>query len=227
LALPALVDSRNGGGNGSDNCDGNSSGRLRHARMQQRFLLRLLLGRYIGCPGRDLRLVRNASGKLGLDMPNGNRLRQLAFNLSHAGGWMAIAVGRGLELGIDLEPGARSLRWRALAQRWFPPAEADAVEAADSPAREFLRRWTAREAMIKAIGEGLAVSLSALELDPFEPDRPTRVPAHWPEPRQWSLRRPEAPDGVEVCLACTGVLQQLRSFRLLMPSMLSRPESGS
>ena len=207
LALPALV-------TGSDRTRS-----LRHARMQQHFLLRLLLGRYLGCAGRDLRLVRNAAGKPMLDGLTGNSGEKLAFSLSHAGGWLAIAFGLGLEPGIDIEPSGRSVRWRELAQRWFPAGEARAIEAADSPAREFLRRWTAREAMVKSMGATIAASLSALQLDPLDPDRPTQVPGHWPEPLQWSLRRPEAPGGVVVCLACTGRLRRLRSLHLQTPAI--------
>lgn len=184
--------------------------RLRHLRMQQKFLLRLLLGGYIGCPGRDLRLVRSAAGKPGLEGDRG-----LAFSLSHAGAWLAIAIGRGVDPGIDIEPVGRTIRARALARRWFPDDEADVVEADAHPTAAFLQRWTAREAMIKAIGGTIAASLAELHLDPADANRPLRVPADWPSPERWSLRRPERPDALEVCLACVGTLSTLRVFHLL------------
>lgn len=209
LALPALVLG------GHRDCRESRRSRLQTMRMQQRFLLRLLLGGYLGCPGRDVRLVRNAAGKPMLDSPDGAAAASdLAFNLSHAGDWLAIAVARGLEPGIDIESLRRALRWRRLAQRWFPLSEARAVECAESPAREFLRRWTAREAMIKAMGDTLAASLARIQLDSVDADRPMQCPEHWPPASSWSLRHPVGPEDLEVCLASAAPLRQLREFRL-------------
>jgi 4'-phosphopantetheinyl transferase len=198
LAIPAFVA-------GVDRQD-----RLRNLRMQQQFLLRLLLGGYLGCPGRDVRLVRSETGKPRLQDDRGP-----SFSLSHAGQWLAIAIGRDLDPGIDIEPLGRGIRAEAMARRWFPMDEAEVVAAAADPGRAFLRRWTAREAMIKAAGSTIASSLSALQLDPSDPNRLIGVPPDWPSPERWSLRRPERPDALEVCLACVGTLSTTRVFHLL------------
>lgn len=198
LAVPAFVS----GPNRTD--------RLRQLRMQQQFLLRLLLGGYLGCPGRDLRLVRNAAGKPRLSGDSG-----LAFSLSHAAEWLAIAIGRGVDPGIDIEPLGRAIRAEAMARRWFPVAEAEAVATDADPVHAFLQRWTAREAMIKAAGSTIASSLSALQLNPSDPNRLIGVPPDWPSPQRWSLLRPDRPGALEVCLACVGTLSMTRVFQLL------------
>ncbi|MFU8878697.1 MAG: 4'-phosphopantetheinyl transferase family protein, partial [Wenzhouxiangellaceae bacterium] len=74
----------------------NRATRVRRERIAQKFLLRLLLGAYLDCPGRDVRLVRGRHGKPELAEELAGR--DLHFNLSHAGGWLAIAVARRIEV---------------------------------------------------------------------------------------------------------------------------------
>ena len=47
---------------------------------------------------------------------------------SHSGGWLLLACGRGLRLGCDLERERPRPNARALARRFFHPAEADALD---------------------------------------------------------------------------------------------------
>ncbi|HSM11908.1 MAG TPA: 4'-phosphopantetheinyl transferase superfamily protein [Lysobacter sp.] len=86
-------------------------------------------------------------------------------NWSHSGGGLLVALGEGLQVGVDLEwrrPRPRSL---ALAQRYFTAGEAGWLAGLDPAAREhaFLRLWCAKEAVLKAHGHGLAFGLHRLE----------------------------------------------------------------
>ncbi|MDT8408237.1 MAG: 4'-phosphopantetheinyl transferase superfamily protein [Wenzhouxiangellaceae bacterium] len=191
--------------------------RLSQQRMGQKFLLRLLLGAYLEMPGRDVELARGRHGKpcLGPSQAGSG----LTFNLSHAGRWLAIAVGRNAPLGIDIEQRGRKVRWRALARRWFSRDEADWLETLDSELASvaFLHLWTRREAIIKAMGETIAGHISAVVLAPGESADLVSLPSEWPPASGWSVLDITSGDPLLGCLASPEPLQQLRRFELEMP----------
>lgn len=85
---------------------------------------------------------------------------------SHSGEGLLIALGEGVQLGVDAErlrPRPRALE---LARRFFTPAEADWLQARPDAAREadFVRLWCAKEAILKAHGRGIAFGLHRLAL---------------------------------------------------------------
>ncbi len=159
-------------------------------RVQQRFLLRLLLGAYLDRPGRDVVIDREPAGKPVLA---GDDAHRLAFSQSHAGPWLAIAISDGTAVGVDVEPGDRRPRWEKLAKRYFPAADAEAVCAEDEAdgCRRFLDHWTAREALVKAAGRTLAGNVAGIALGTVPGERPSALPGDWPQ-GPWSLRRLEA-----------------------------------
>lgn len=88
-------------------------------------------------------------------------------NWSHSGDWLAVALGRDVRVGVDIEVLRARRDPLALAGRYFHPAEAAAL-AALSPAQRapaFLRLWCAKEAVLKAHGHGLAFGLDRLRFD--------------------------------------------------------------
>ena len=81
----------------------------------------------------------------------------LKFNLSHSHGMALVGVALDVEIGVDIERLRPLAEHQAIAERFFPPSEARALAAAPEREREreFFRRWTRIEAMLKATGEGL------------------------------------------------------------------------
>ena len=123
--------------------------------------LRRLLSSHLGCPPEDVPLVAGVEGKPALDPRTGGSLH---FSVAHSGG-LAIIATAGFEVGVDLEAPRRIRDPVGLAARFFSPAERAHVERAPADRREssFLELWTAREAVLKATGRGLA-GLEELEL---------------------------------------------------------------
>ena len=118
---------------------------------------RTVLARYAGVPPGALTLTVDTYGKPRLAAPS-----SLGFNLSHCGDVVLLALGRGVELGVDVEalrPRPRALQ---LAQRYFTADEAAALAALPEVLRQqaFYRLWTAKEAVLKALGRGLAFGLN-------------------------------------------------------------------
>ena len=135
-----------------------------------RSILRAILGRYLDQKPTSLEFVYNKQGKPALAQTDGIG-QQLHFNLSHSGDLALYALTWDGSVGVDVEI-ARSHRDVShrdvlkLAQRFFQPAEATAI-AALSPAQQplqFVRYWTAKEAYLKATGQGL-MGLSEVEVD--------------------------------------------------------------
>ncbi|MFC8419565.1 4'-phosphopantetheinyl transferase family protein [Streptomyces sp. NPDC057236] len=85
------------------------------------------------------------------------------FSLSHSGGLGMLAVS-GCPVGMDVEA-LRDVHVAELADAALTPVEREVVLGMEEPrrTRAFLRCWTRKEAVLKAVGVGLATSPSALE----------------------------------------------------------------
>jgi 4'-phosphopantetheinyl transferase len=125
--------------------------------------LRSVLGAYLGIEAQHVTLVNGEHGRPALAEAHDP---SLGFNWSHSGNHALIAVARWITPGIDLEQ--RRVRPRALeiARRYFSDEETQALTALPATARDaaFLDLWTAKEAVLKALGRGLAFGLDRLSI---------------------------------------------------------------
>ncbi len=115
-------------------------------------LHRLLLGARMGVDAVAVPLVRDALG-----CP---RLKDAPFHtsLSHAAGWVAVAVTGSGPVGVDIEPAARSSVMAEIAGRVCHPDEAEELSTLIEPlyGRALLELWVRKEALLKAAGVGMA-----------------------------------------------------------------------
>jgi 4'-phosphopantetheinyl transferase len=95
----------------------------------------------------------------------------LQFNLAHSGELALVAVTRGCEVGVDAEQLRPIVHWQDIATRYFHPSESGAIDAVEPSARNeaFLRCWTRKEAILKALGVGLGHSLASFVVPIDEP----------------------------------------------------------
>ena len=115
-----------------------------------RAALRLVLARYGSEAPAGLALQVTPQGKPFL--PGGP-----PFSLSRSGGVALLGVGRDRELGVDLERVREIPEAAGIAARLFGERERAAWRAAGGDRGEaFLRIWTRKEALLKALGLGLA-----------------------------------------------------------------------
>ncbi|MCX7899762.1 MAG: 4'-phosphopantetheinyl transferase superfamily protein [Methylocystis sp.] len=107
---------------------------------------------------RDWRFAAGAHGKPYLvDAPI-----DLRFSLSHTRGMVAVAIAKGAEIGVDVEGPRGVSDAMKLAERYFTTPEVALLrDTPEGDARReiFLRIWTLKEAVIKAVGEGLVFGL--------------------------------------------------------------------
>ena len=102
---------------------------------------------------RDLVIATGEHGKPCL--PTG----QLHFNLSHSGSHAVLGWSMKREIGIDVEAHDRTIDVDGLAAQVFTAKERAALEmpSALDKTRRFFSYWTAKEARMKATGEGMSL----------------------------------------------------------------------
>ena len=130
-----------------------------------RAVVRRLLGEYLGTDPKDVRLTYGSHGKPALGLST-REPAPLQFNLAHSGGFALLTVTRDYEHGVDVErvhvfddmPGVMRVS--------FVAAERMDIEQLPDAERihAFYRCWTRKEAVLKALGWGMAKPLHSFRV---------------------------------------------------------------
>ncbi|MEB2485269.1 4'-phosphopantetheinyl transferase superfamily protein [Burkholderia multivorans] len=142
---------------------------LRHADAVRsaatRAALRDVLGAALQVAPHAIAIVVDEAGRPSLDPAH--RV-PLDFNVSHAGEHALIAWAPAGRVGVDIECCHRPTDWRALAGEVCAPAEIAYLHSLpdDARASAFMRVWSAKEALLKALGTGIAGGLGAFAVVP-------------------------------------------------------------
>jgi 4'-phosphopantetheinyl transferase len=164
------------------------AGRFRFERDRRRFIvararLRELLAARLGARPERVELVYGKNGKPALAYSSWH------FSVSHCGDLALFAFSTRGDIGIDIEEIRPLPEADAIAAQFFSPRERAAYSALaprDRPLA-FLECWTRKEALAKALGDGLSMPLDALDV--------SRAPG-------WSLHSFTPLAGFIAALAC-------------------------
>lgn len=157
-------------------------------RFARRFYLRLLLGAYLGLPGKDVILQRSVRGKPALD--RSVHSSPLQFSMAKSDDRVLVGISREIPVGVDLEPCNRTTRnGLRLARRYFSAAEAKALEQlpGDLQNPAFLRAWACKEAVVKAYGQGIANQLCRFTVEVNPAVAPAMLDFDGEGSADWSL----------------------------------------
>jgi 4'-phosphopantetheinyl transferase len=156
----------------------------RHRFIAGRAALRMILSRYLGVRTAEIELADDVHGKPRLTITKGPF--QLFFNVAHSAGMALVAVKVGCEVGVDVELLREVSHWQEIAHRYFHDGEVRAILALPPAERAlaFLRCWTAKEAVLKALGIGLSGSLAGFDVPVTEHD------GHWVDVTQQRTKSP-------------------------------------
>jgi 4'-phosphopantetheinyl transferase len=193
--------------------------RFHHIRDRKNFLvrrsvLRHLLASYLGINANVVRLSATADGKPfveGQDVPTGIR-----FNCSRSAGWALIAIGRGCELGVDLERHRPLADLLDLANTCF--SEQEIGEFTGLPEalklRCFFDAWTRKEAFVKAIGLGLSFALKdfSVSLAPHQPAKLLNVKNDHTAVERWKMQSLDVNSDYSAALVAEDRHASLRCF---------------
>ncbi|MBA0050616.1 4'-phosphopantetheinyl transferase superfamily protein [Streptomyces sp. AJS327] len=176
---------------------------------RRRFLLgcaisRVALGGYLGIAPAEVPLHRRCArcggphGKVGLGSaptppgspggdPGSVAPGQICLSVTHGGRRVGVAFHRGAAVGLDVEPFSTAWSVPLLARRVLTARERARLDALPAERRHtgFLRYWTRKEAVVKALGVGLFPGVSGLEVS-----GPEEGPAvlSWERHPEWAPR---------------------------------------
>lgn len=121
-------------------------------------LARYLICRRLKIVNKDIVFGANEYGK-----PFLKNCRDVEFNISHSGKWVACSLGN-LPTGIDIEQ-IRPIDM-GIAQRFFSKEEFKNLMSKNISEREafFYDLWTLKESYIKAVGKGLSIPLNSFTI---------------------------------------------------------------
>jgi len=164
--------------------------RFRFAEQRQSFLsshtlLRRLIGQYLNLHPAKIEFSYTAFNKPFLS-PSQND-KQLEFNLSHSGEMILIGVTVGTAVGVDVEHTKPLPDLEQIAALNFSSGEQQDLLSLPEPQRveAFYKCWTRKEALIKACGDGLTMSLDSFRVS-LLPGGPARL-IHSMDQRTWTL----------------------------------------
>jgi 4'-phosphopantetheinyl transferase len=190
-----------------------TSGQLRFAR---RFYLRLLLGAYLGIPGKSVSINRSNRGKPVLDGTVHNE--ELHFSIAKSEDRLLLGFSSSFHLGVDLEPSQRrAFNPLGVARRYFSVAEFTAL-AAMPPAEldaAFLRTWACKEAVVKASGHGIANQLCRFSVETRLSQPAAVLDYDGEQSPRWSLSLLRPTEGFLGAVAAPAAGLRVRAFRLM------------
>jgi 4'-phosphopantetheinyl transferase len=143
--------------------------RFRHGQAREHFTvgracLKILLGNALAVNSRSIKIETGPNGKPETRLLNGSNI---FFNVAHSKNTILIALDRQGLVGVDVEYFDRLTDIMEVARSNFTEDEIASLAAIVEPEarnRAFYRYWTRKEAVAKADGRGLLLSLSSFDV---------------------------------------------------------------
>jgi 4'-phosphopantetheinyl transferase len=134
-----------------------------------RAILRTILGRYVHSAPESLCFQFSKFGKPSLS-PSQNS-GGIQFSVAHSGDYSLLAFGLAIHLGVDVECLHVQRIVPDLAKAVLSPTEYLSFLALPNTEHEraFCDAWTRKEAIVKALGGGLSISLDSAEVEQARP----------------------------------------------------------
>jgi 4'-phosphopantetheinyl transferase len=138
-----------------------------------RATLRIILGRYLDRSPQQIQFEYSSRGKPSLAKCGSQGLK---FNLSHSQNLALYGFACDRAIGVDLEYIRAVTDVQQIARRFFSPSESATIMSLSEEEKftAFFRGWTAKEAYLKATGDGLSGSLDKIEVS-LLPNEPVRL----------------------------------------------------
>lgn len=146
----------------------------RRRAVVSRGLLRHLIGQYLAVAPNDVLISVGEHGKPFISHP-------MRFNVTHSGDVVAFAFCVGREVGIDVERIDPGIDIAMLARNVFSASELKQFEALTHREQvgAFFAGWTRKEALLKALGNGLTKPLREIEMSVGRSPQPLLRSVAW------------------------------------------------
>ncbi|MDX2503122.1 MAG: 4'-phosphopantetheinyl transferase superfamily protein [Gammaproteobacteria bacterium] len=193
--------------------------RFKFAIHRHRFIvfhgfMRVVLAKYLKI---DPSLIQYKKGEKGKPSLSGSLFQLLKFNLSHTQDLAVLAVTREAEVGVDIEHMERKTDWQGICQRFFTEPEQKALFSLSvkKQSRAFYELWTRKEAYMKVLGTGLALSPTEFTLT-VPPEQPALIKHHsrkYPGIKEVGFASITLPDTLNSYCATVALASSIRECR--------------
>ena len=183
--------------------------------LSSRSILRIILSMYLTEDPNDLSINYTLAGKPIL--PN----TELQFNVSHSKDFLLCGISLINRIGIDIQEIYPISSLDRIINNFFSPTEIQYLRSL--PSREayqenFFAIWTAKEAYLKAVGEGIQGSFNQLSTIPDSTD-PKIFKLVLPDTPKtemnWTIKTVEVSQGYSAALAFDGKLNELSCYEIV------------
>lgn len=199
-----------------ERCDKFKSAKRRREFIIGRGALRTLIGQCLKLDPSALNIVYSEHQKPCL--PEAVPGAPATFNLTHSHDLALIALTLERDIGIDIEYLRADVDFRKLARRFFSKQEVQSLESCTDArlTAAFFACWTRKEALLKALGKGIAFGLKefSVSVDPL--DREVDLLTHWDqaEASRWSILNMKPGPDYAAAVAASGGTFKLRLWDL-------------
>lgn len=159
----------------------NKARRFHFEKHQKRFIiarssLKKILSLYLSISPQEIEFIYNDYGKPKL-IDKINKLA-LQFNVSHSKNMAIYGITCHYLIGVDIEYIRPMPEAENLAKRFFSDKEYEQMRPlpSEEKSKEFFKLWTAKEAYLKAIGQGISGGLEKVEISQYEPKQFISLP---------------------------------------------------
>jgi 4'-phosphopantetheinyl transferase len=179
--------------------------------LYSRGLIRNLLSSYLNVSPESIELSNNHSGKPYLSDAN------LSFNVSHSSDLLIIGICSGSEIGVDIQNVYPIENPETIIKNTFSQKERTFLSKYQNNDLHipFFSIWTAKEAYIKALGEGFQKNSKDFSLIP-EPSRGVFQlldPSNKDQESPWTIRSVEVIPGYVAAIAANNPIDHVKSYR--------------
>lgn len=135
---------------------------LRDRYVASHGLLRYLLSFYVGLKPHEIQYSVNPFGKPFLKKNSGD----VQFNMSHSKDYAAYIMALDCQVGIDIEWKDKNINFEEISDLVLSPGETNSFHklTPEEKFQTFYDIWSRKEAIVKAVGEGLSYPIKAIEV---------------------------------------------------------------
>jgi 4'-phosphopantetheinyl transferase len=182
-----------------------------------RGMLRMILGFYLNFEPSQLKFCYGKNGKPALADTFGKG--RICFNLSKSDGVALFAFTGDREIGVDIEKIRDIPEMEQIAENFFSVRENEVFRALPRSEKQeaFFSCWTRKEALVKAIGDGLSCPLDTFDVSlvPGDPAMLLRIEGDSEAASRWSIQELEPAFGFAAAFAVTGRRWRLHCWQWL------------
>jgi 4'-phosphopantetheinyl transferase len=183
----------------------------------RRGILRTLLGRYLNVEPGQLQFCYGKNGKPGITDPSGRT--EVHFNLSQSEELALYVFSRDNEIGVDIECIQDIPEMERITELYFSAGEREIFHTLpeDKKKGKFFNIWTRKEAIVKALGEGLSWPLDQLDVSSAlaGPIRLQKAVEDTKPASRWSVQDLKPAPGFAAALATEGPIRRVSCWHWL------------